>query len=67
MSNVRRFLLICHDRSGSNLLRSKLGLHPEIYTIRPMPVLEIISQCKSIGTLFSERKLVFRRADHGSD
>ncbi len=48
MSNVRRFLLICHDRSGSNLLRSMLGQHPEIYVIPPLPIFEIIYYYQSI-------------------
>ena len=48
MADVRRFLLICHDRSGSNLLRSMLGQHPEIYVIPPLPIFEIIYYYQSI-------------------
>lgn len=43
MTAIReRFLLICHDRSGSNLLKGMLSQHPEIYVIPPLPVYEII-------------------------
>jgi len=48
MAATRRFLLICHDRSGSNLLRSMLGQHPEIYVIPPLPLFEIIYYYQSV-------------------
>ena len=35
-------LLLCHDRSGSNLTRSILNQHPEIYIIPPIPIFEVL-------------------------
>lgn len=34
--------MICHDRSGSNLLRGMINQHPEVYVIPPLPIFEII-------------------------
>lgn len=42
MTIEKRFLLVCHDRSGSNLLKGMLGQHPEVYVIPPLPIFEII-------------------------
>ncbi len=42
MTIKRRFLLTCHDRSGSNLLRGMINQHPDIYVIPPLPIFEII-------------------------
>jgi hypothetical protein len=37
-------LLLCHDRSGSNLMRSILTQHPDIYIVPPVPIYELLFQ-----------------------
>ncbi len=39
MSDVRRSLLICYDRSGCNLLRSMVGRYREVHVIPPLPII----------------------------
>jgi hypothetical protein len=37
-------ILLCHDRSGSNLMRSILIQHPDIYIVPPVPIYELLLQ-----------------------
>jgi len=54
MTIHKRFLLICHDRSGSNLLKGMLGQHPDIYVIPALPIFEIIYYFQEIYGDLSE-------------
>lgn len=38
----KSILFVCHDRSGSNLMRGMLNQHPDIFIVPPLPVFEVL-------------------------